>query len=108
MKSEYQRNYKPPFTRFVKKAPKPLALAIDDEIDDICENPEIGTLKVGDLAGIRVHKFKFGRQEYLLAYRPPTPEEAQSGASIELLGIDFYQVGPHENFYTDLKKYLKS
>ncbi|WP_201500790.1 type II toxin-antitoxin system RelE/ParE family toxin [Pseudomonas paracarnis] len=107
MSTEYQRNYKPPFKKFVKKAAKPLALVIEDEVEVICENPEIGVLKVGDLAGIRVHKFTHLRQEYLLAYRPPTLEEAQEGAVIEWLGIDFYQVGSHENFYADLKKYLK-
>jgi hypothetical protein len=108
MQSKHQRNYKPPFSKFVKKAAKPLALAIEDEVEIICETPEIGVQKVGDLAGIWVHKFRFNKQEYLLAYRPPTPEEILQGVGVELLGIDFYQVGPHENFYTDLKKYLKS
>lgn len=27
---------------------------------------------------------------------------------IEFLVIDFYQIGSHENFYDDLKRYLKS
>jgi hypothetical protein len=108
MESKHQRNYKPPFSKFVKKARKPLQLEIEDQVETICETPEIGEQKVGDLAGIWVHKFKFGPQEYLVAYRPPTPEEAQAGADVEMLAIDFYQVGPHENFYTDLKRYLKS
>ncbi|NBB37431.1 MULTISPECIES: type II toxin-antitoxin system RelE/ParE family toxin [Pseudomonas] len=108
MKSKYQQNYKPPFARFVKKAHKPLAVAIEDEVEIICDSPEVGIPKVGDLLGIWVHKFKFNKQEYLIAYRPPSPEEALKGAGIELLVIDFFQVGPHENFYADLKKYLKS
>jgi hypothetical protein len=30
------------------------------------------------------------------------------GVNIEILFIDFSQVGSHENFYAALKKYLKS
>lgn len=44
-----------------------------------------------------------------MAYRPPTDEELMTeGVEIELLLIDFYQIGSHENFYADLKNYLKS
>lgn len=100
--------YKPPFSRFVKKAHKPLQLAIEDAVDEVCDNPEIGEAKVSDLAGIWVYKFKFNRQEYLIAYRPPTLEARRQGVDVELLIIDFYQVGSHENFYDELKRYLKS
>lgn len=102
-------NYKKPFSQFIKKAHKPLQLAIEDEVEVVCEDPEVGEPKVGDLAGIRVHKFKFNRQDYLMAYRLPTPEQREAdGVDIEWLLIDFYQVGSHENFYADLKKYLKA
>ncbi|MDP1734045.1 MAG: type II toxin-antitoxin system RelE/ParE family toxin [Sulfuritalea sp.] len=100
--------YKPPFSKFVKKSHKPMQLAIEDAVGEVCDNPEIGEAKVGDLAGIWVHKFKFNRQEYLIAYRPPAPEALCQGVDIELLIIDFYQVGSHENFYDELKRYLKS
>jgi mRNA-degrading endonuclease RelE of RelBE toxin-antitoxin system len=100
--------YKPLFSRFVKKAHKPLQLAIEDAVGDVCDNPEIGEAKVGDLAGIWIYKFKFNRQEYLIAYRPPTMETRRQGVDMELLIIDFYQVGSHENFYDELKRYLKS
>jgi hypothetical protein len=95
-------NFKRPFAQFVKKAHKPLQLAIEDEVELVCESPEIGEAKAGDLAGIQVHKFRFSRQEYLLAYRAPTKD-----MSLEFLIIDFYQVGVHENFYAELKKYLR-
>lgn len=49
-------NYKTPFSRFVKKAHKPLQLAIEDAVEEVCGNPDIGEAKVGDLAGIRVYK----------------------------------------------------
>lgn len=101
-------NYKPPFSRFVKKAHKPLQLAIEDAVEDVCDNPDIGEARAGYLAGIWVYKFKFNRQEYLIAYRPPTPEARRQGVDVEFLTIVFYQVGSHENFYDELKRYLKS
>ena len=95
-------NFKRPFAPYVKKAHKPLQLAIEDEVEVVCEAPQIGEAKVGDLAGIRVHKFRFNRQEYLIAYRAPNED-----APLEFLIIDFYQVGVHENFYAELKQYLR-
>lgn len=103
-----QPNYKRPFSQYVKKTHKPLQLAIEDVVEDVCANPDIGEAKTGDLAGIWVYKFKFNRQEYLVAYRPPTDEQRRQGVDVELLMIDFYQLGAHENFYDDLKRYLKS
>ncbi len=94
--------FKAPFKRYVKKAHLPLQLAIEDEVQVVCENPQIGELKKGDLAGIRVHKFAFSRQTYLMAYRP-----VGTTGGFEFVAIDFYQVGSHENFYDDLKRYLK-
>jgi hypothetical protein len=102
-----RQNYKPPFIKFVKKAHKPLQLAVEDEIENICLNPEAGEEKVGDLAGIWVSKFKFNRQEYLIAYRP-SPPGTKKGKALDVLLIDFYQIGQHENFYSELKRYLKS
>lgn len=102
-------NHKRPFKRFVKKAHKPLQLAISDEVDEVCEQPYEGEAKVGDLLGFYVWKFRFNRQEYLIAYRPPPKEvaDAASNLVIEFLVIDFYKVGSHENFYEDLKRYIK-
>jgi hypothetical protein len=97
-----QTNFKRPFAQFVKKAHKSLQLVIEDEVGVVCERPDIGEAKVGDLAGIRVHKFRFSRQEYLLAYRAPKKD-----MPTEFLIIDFYQVGVHENFYSELKQYLR-
>ena len=88
--------------RRARLLPKPLQLVIEDEVDVVCDDPEIGELKVADLAGIRVHKFRFSRQEYLIAYRTP-----KDSVPLEFLVIDFYQVGAHENFYAELKQYLR-
>ncbi|WP_300088098.1 type II toxin-antitoxin system RelE/ParE family toxin [uncultured Nitrosomonas sp.] len=97
-----QTCFKRPFAQYVKKARKPLRLAIEDEVEAVCEAPEIGELKVGDLAGIQVHKFRFNRQEYLMAYRPTA-----KNVPVAFLIVDFYQVGVHENFYDELKQYLR-
>lgn len=102
-------NYKPPFVTFIKKQHKPLQLVIEDAVENVCADPNIGEAKTGDLQGIWVYKFTHNRQQYLMAYRPPTGDELRAeGVDIELLFIDFYQMGMHENFYATLKKYLKS
>ena len=85
-----------------------MQLAIEDAVEEVCENTEVGEAKVGDLTGIWVYKFKFNRQEYLMAYRPPSLAARRQGINVEFLIIDFYQVGLHENFYDELKRYLKA
>ena len=69
---------------------------LDQQIRSIANNPSIGNEKKGDLKGIFVHKFKIKTAEYLLAYR-------MVGEDLELI-----MIGPHENYYRDLKQYLKS
>lgn len=86
----------PLFERKVKKFNKNQKLALDDEIRKIAANPGIGEEKRGDLHGVYVHKFKLHATQYLLSYR-------FRGVALELITI-----GPHENYYRDLKKYLKS
>jgi mRNA-degrading endonuclease RelE of RelBE toxin-antitoxin system len=98
---ELEINYKKPFKQFVKKQHKDLQAAIEDQVENICNDINIGELKIGDLAGIRVHKFKFHRQEYLIAYQNIEDE-------IKFISVDFYKVGTHENFYEELKNYIKA
>ena len=102
-----QVSFKRPFAKFVKKAHKPLQLAIEDSVELICSNPDIGENKVGDLSGIQVYKFRFNRQEYLIAYRLLDSPVGKPIAHVDILVIDFYQVGLHENFYDTLKRYLR-
>ena len=87
--------YKPPFRKFVKNQTRPFQLVIEDEVEKILAEPEIGESKKGDLSMVRVHKFSFKRQLFLLAYHLMEED------------IHFYMIGPHENFYRDLKKYLR-
>ena len=69
---------------------------LDQEIRIIAENPGVGEEKKGDLRGVFVHKFKLKTMQYLLAYQ-------KTDGDLELI-----MIGPHENYYRDLKQYLKS
>jgi len=64
-------------------------------VEDVLANPEVGELKKGDLAGFRVYEFTMARQLTLIAYKTENDF------------LVLYQVGPHENFYKNLRKYLK-
>ncbi len=63
----------------------------------VAKDPAIGEEKRGDLASVFVYKFKLNQQETLLAYelRP----NKKKPATIVLLAV-----GPHENFYSQLKR----
>ncbi len=83
------------FERKVKKFTKQEKKALDKQILKIAENPSVGAEKKGDLRGIYVHKFKIKTTQYLLSYR-------FVGTDMELI-----MIGVHENYYRDLKNYLK-
>ena len=87
--------YKPPFKKFVKKQSRAFQLAIEDAVEGVINTPDSGESKKGDLSGFRVHKFKFQRQEYLIAYK------TESNSMV------FYMIGTHENFYRDIKQYFR-
>lgn len=102
-------NYKPPFLAFVKKQKRPFQLAIEDAVEDICAQPSAGEAKTGDLQGFWIHKFRYQRQQFLIAYRWYSLTELQvPGQESDWSSIDFYQIGSHENFYSSLKKYIRS
>ena len=86
----------PLFERKVKKFKKNQKLSLDEQIRKIIKNPGIGEEKKGDLQGIYVYKFKIHTTEYLLSYRFRDED------------LELITIGPHENYYRDLKKYLKS
>lgn len=83
----------PSFNRATKKLHPPQKLELDAALRAISADPAIGEAKVGDLVGIRVHKFRQSNQLCLLAYR------ILDAASLKLLAL-----GSHENFYRDLKR----
>ncbi len=81
------------FVRATKRLHRPQKAELDQAVHVISADPTIGESKVGDLAGVRVHKFRMSNQLCLLAYRILDEE------TIKLLTF-----GSHENFYRDLKR----
>ena len=82
------------FEKRVKKFNHSQKLALDEQLELIIGNPNIGTEKKGDLREVYIHKFKIKTIQYLLAYR-------FNAERLELI-----MIGPHQNYYRDLKKYL--
>ena len=82
------------FRRKAKKLHAGEKAALDKAVKKIVSSPESGTSKKGDLAGVRVLKFKVKAQQYLLAY--------SYDGELELLTL--LAIGTHENFYRDIKK----
>jgi mRNA-degrading endonuclease RelE of RelBE toxin-antitoxin system len=82
------------FERKKKRLTKTEITVLDDIVRSLCEAPESGELKKGDLTGISVHKFKVRDKLFLLAYEFNENE------------VILLTLGAHENFYRDLKRYL--
>ena len=83
------------FERKVKKFNKNEKSSLDNEIKQIIQDPSVGIEKKGDLKGVFIHKFKIKTVLYLLSYRL-VPD-----------GIELITIGSHENYYRNLKSYLK-
>lgn len=83
------------FARVYKKLTNPTLIAdTDTAVAAVAQNPDVGERKKGDLAQLWVHKFRSQGQLYLLGY---TREDEVRLVYLEALG-------PHENFYRDLKR----
>jgi len=85
----------PLFERQKKRLTKKEIQVLDAAIKEIMKNPGVGEPKRSDIAGVYVYKFKVGSNLFLVAYE------------FNDVGIDLLTIGPHENFYRDLKRYLK-
>ena len=85
----------PIFAKQKKKLHKKQVINLDNAVKSICNDPTIGEMKVGDLQGIQVHKFKSNKQQILLAYEVINSR------------LYLYTLGSHENFYRNLKKYMQ-
>ncbi len=91
MKIKQSRSFERKVKRFKKQEKK----ILDKEVKKLLNNPTIGQEKRGELRGVFVHKFKIHTLQYLLSYR-------FIGNDLELI-----MIGPHENYYRDLKTYMK-
>lgn len=85
------------FTRIAKKMRAKDKSVLDQAVKELASNPLLGEEKRGDLSGVFVHKFKLNKQETLLAYEL-SPDKLKP-TTVVLLGV-----GPHENFYVQLKR----
>lgn len=90
----------PPAARFLKKLKeKNLKSLFQKTIDEILIDPYIGEAKSGDLSGIYCCDIYYNKTNYELAYTLiETPTET----------IVIVLAGSRENFYEELKRYMKS
>jgi mRNA-degrading endonuclease RelE of RelBE toxin-antitoxin system len=85
----------PIFAKQKKKLHKQQIIDLDEAVRSVSNDPSIGDMKVGDLQGIRIYKFKSKKQQIFLAFEV-------SDSTLYL-----YTFGSHENFYRYLKKHLQ-
>lgn len=83
----------PSCARRIKRLHPNQKRSLDKVIKTISDDSTVGEEKIGDLEGIFIYKFRMGNERWLLAYR------LVSAGAIKLI-----LVGPHENFYRELKK----
>ncbi len=84
----------PTFKKAIKKIKPKQKKELDEAIKALMENPTLGERKKGDLAFLRVYKFKMNKQLTLLGY------SFDDGT----LTLTLMALGSHENFYRDIKR----
>lgn len=82
------------FARAYKKLHDNVAADVDAATEVIAADPAVGERRKGDLAQLLVYRFRSQNQLYLLGY---TVDD-----TVRLIYLE--AVGPHENFYRDLKR----
>lgn len=89
-----------PARRYLKKLKdKKLKEIFIAKLEEIRENPtEMGDAKVGDLDGIYTCGFRYQKVDYRIAYKIELNDDGTLTIVI--------MVGPHENFYNNLKDYI--
>ncbi len=92
--------FSPPAAKFIKKIKdKKLKALYGKALEDICTDYTIGEPKTGDLSGLYGYDIYYNKTNYELAYRVM---EADS------LSIIVVMAGTRENFYDELKRYIKN
>jgi mRNA-degrading endonuclease RelE of RelBE toxin-antitoxin system len=89
----------PPAARFLKKImDKQLKDLFQKAIDEILLEHTVGTPKTGDLSGILGYDIYYNKTNYELAY---TVEYIDDKVIVVIMA------GTRENFYEELKRYMK-
>ena len=89
----------PPAARFLKKIKdKRLKALFQDAVDKIRKDHTVGEAKSGDLAGIYGYDIFYNKTNYELAY---TVEYANDKIIVVIMA------GTRENFYDELKNYMR-
>lgn len=89
----------PPAAKYLKKLKdKKLKALYRDAVDKIREDHTVGEVKTGDLSGIYGYDIFYNKTNYELAYRVE-----YAGEKI----IVVIMAGTRENFYNELKRYMK-
>lgn len=90
----------PPAAKFIKKLKdKKLKILYQETIDKIRQDPTIGEAKTGDLSGVYGCDIYYNKTNYELAY---TVEYLEDKVIVVIMA------GTKENFYDQLKKYMKN
>ena len=84
----------PTFKKAVKKLKPNQKKELDAAVKELMAKPTLGDQKKGDLAFLRVYKFKMSKQLTLLGY------SFDDGTLI----LELMALGSHENFYRDIKR----
>lgn len=91
----------PPTAKFFKKIKdKKLKKIFESTIRLIADDPTLGEAKIGDLAGIYCYDVYYSRINYEIAYTIEVNEYSDI--------VVIVMAGTRENFYNQLKKYIKS
>lgn len=94
-----QVRFLPPAAKFIKNLKdKKLKGLYKKAIDEICENYTVGEEKTGDLNGIYGYDIYYNKTNYELAYMV-----VRVGEEVVVV----IMAGTRENFYDQLKRYLK-
>ena len=89
----------PPAAKFIKKLKdKKLKLLYQEAVNRICEDPTVGEVRTGDLSGVYGYDIYYNKTNYELAY---TVEYQEDKIIVVIMA------GTRENFYSELKRYMK-
>lgn len=87
----------PRYNKRRKRLTEAVREALNAEQSRILQDPRKGQRKRGTLKDVWVEKFQAENDQYLVAYLVDEGTET----------VTFLDIGQHENFYRDLRKYLK-